>query len=122
MAGTDFDREQYLAAKLTPVFFGAAINNFGVRELLNGFTEWATPPQFRHARLAAGERDVQPQEEKFTGFVFTIQAHMDPKHRASVAFLRVCSGVYHTGMDNHSIRHNGVARVSNAPGVMEAVR
>ncbi|NGY05568.1 peptide chain release factor 3 [Solimonas terrae] len=122
MAGTEFDREQYLAAKQTPVFFGSAINNFGVRELLNGFTQWAPPPQHRHARVGDSERDVQPEEEKFTGFVFKIQANMDPKHRDRVAFLRVCSGVYRKGMDIHSVRLNGNVRVSNALVFMAADR
>jgi len=122
MAGTDFDIEQYRAARLTPVFFGSAINNFGVRELLNGFTEWAPGPQFRHARTPDGERDVQPAEDKFTGFVFKIQANMDPKHRDRVAFLRVCSGVYRKGMDIHSVRLNGPVRVSNALVFMAADR
>src|SRR3546814_13879277 len=80
------------------------------------------PPQFRHARLAAGERDVQPQEEKFTGFVFKNQANMDPKHRDRVAFLRVCSGVYRKGMAIHSVRLTGVVRVSNALVFMAADR
>src|SRR3546814_5405150 len=114
MAGTDFDREQYLAAKLTPVFFGAAINNFGVRELLNGFTEWAPPPQFRHARLAAGERDVQPQEEKFTGFVFKIQANMDPQHRDRSeehtselqSLMRISYAVFCLKKNNNTQQHN----------------
>src|SRR3546814_20736422 len=97
MAGTDFDREQYLAAKLTPVFFGAAINNFDVRELLNGFTEGAPPPQLRHARLAQGERDVEPQAEKFTDFVYKIPEKMDPNHQAHDAFVRVGLGDYRTG-------------------------
>jgi peptide chain release factor 3 len=100
------------------VFFGAAINNFGVRELLNGFTDWAPPPQSR----TADTRDVQVKEEKFTGFVFKIQANMDPKHRDRVAFLRVCSGVYRKGMLLHSVRLNGPVRVSNALTFMAADR
>ncbi|WP_028081663.1 peptide chain release factor 3 [Solimonas soli] len=122
MAGAEFDLEQYRAAALTPVFFGSAINNFGVRELLNGFTGWAPEPQPRHAKTPDGERDVQPTEEKFTGFVFKIQANMDPKHRDRVAFLRVCSGVYRKGMNIHSVRLNGPVRVSNALVFMAADR
>ncbi|MFT4047897.1 MAG: peptide chain release factor 3 [Solimonas sp.] len=122
MAGAEFGIGQYRAARLTPVFFGSAINNFGVRELLNGFTEWAPAPQSRHARTPDGERDVQPTEEKFTGFVFKIQANMDPKHRDRVAFLRVCSGVYRKGMNLHSVRLNGPVRVSNALVFMAADR
>ncbi|WP_028008087.1 peptide chain release factor 3 [Solimonas flava] len=122
MAGSEFDLDQYRAAMLTPVFFGSAINNFGVRELLNGFTAWAPPPQSRHAKTPGGERDVQPDEEKFTGFVFKIQANMDPKHRDRVAFLRVCSGVYRKGMNIHSVRLGGPVRVSNALVFMAADR
>ncbi|NKF22153.1 peptide chain release factor 3 [Solimonas marina] len=122
MAGAEFELDEYRAARLTPVFFGSAINNFGVRELLNGFTAWAPPPQFRHARTPDGERDVQPDEDKFTGFVFKIQANMDPKHRDRVAFLRVCSGVYRKGMDIHSVRLDGPVRVSNALVFMAADR
>ena len=114
MAGTEFDLEQYRAAKLTPVFFGAAINNFGVRELLNGFTEWAPPPQPRIAQFREQPHEVFPEHEKFSGFVFKIQANMDPRHRDRVAFLRVCSGVYRKGMALHSVRLNGPVRVSNA--------
>jgi len=118
MAGTDFDLDLYRAAKLTPVFFGSAINNFGIRELLNGFTEWAPPPQPRHSDL----RDVQPAEEKFSGFVFKIQANMDPKHRDRVAFIRVCSGAYKRGMTLHSVRLGGPVRVSHALTFMAADR
>ncbi|HEX4872094.1 MAG TPA: peptide chain release factor 3 [Nevskiaceae bacterium] len=118
MAGTGFDLDAYRAARLTPVFFGAAINNFGVRELLNGFTEWAPPPQPR----AAQERAVQPAEAGFSGFVFKIQANMDPRHRDRVAFLRVCSGVYRKGMTLHSVRMNGPVRVSHALVFMAADR
>ncbi|MGB0954460.1 MAG: peptide chain release factor 3 [Panacagrimonas sp.] len=110
MAGNAFDLDQYRAAKLTPLFFGSAISNFGVRELLNGFVEWAPAPLPRQA----ANRPVQPEEEKFSGFVFKIQANMDPKHRDRVAFLRVCSGTYKKGMNLHSVRLGGPVRVSNA--------
>jgi len=109
-AGHDFDLAQYRAAKLTPVFFGSAINNFGVRELLNGFVEWAPPPAPRAADL----REVQPDEAKLTGFCFKIQANMDPKHRDRVAFVRICSGPYRKGMTLHSVRLGGPVRVSHA--------
>ena len=122
MAGNGFDLEQYRAAKQTPVFFGAAINNFGVRELLNGFTDWAPPPQPRGAEFNGIEREVLPLHDKFTGFVFKIQANMDPKHRDRVAFLRVCSGVYKKGMLLHSVRLNGPVRISNALTFMAADR
>jgi len=118
MAGTDFDLERYRAAKLTPVFFGAAINNFGVRELLNGFTDWAPDPLPRHTE----SREVAPTEPKFSGFVFKIQANMDPKHRDRVAFLRVCSGIYRKGMTLHSVRLGGPVRVNHALIFMAADR
>ncbi len=122
MAGDGFDMALYRAAKQTPVFFGAAINNFGVRELLNGFTDWAPPPQPRHAEFKGVQHEIFPTHAKFTGFVFKIQANMDPKHRDRVAFLRVCSGVYSKGMVLHSVRLDGPVRVSNALTFMAADR
>jgi peptide chain release factor 3 len=122
MAGTEFDLEKYRAAQLTPVFFGAAINNFGVRELLNGFVEWAPPPQPRVAQFKGQDFPIHPEHEKFTGFVFKIQANMDPKHRDRIAFIRVCSGRYHKGMQMHSVRVGGHVRVSNALTFMAAER
>lgn len=95
-----FQLAEYLAGQLTPVFFGSAINNFGVRELLNAIATYAPPTQPRPTRT----REVLPQEEKFTGFVFKIQANMDPAHRDRMAFLRVCSGRYQNGMKMHHVR------------------
>lgn len=118
MAGTEFNLEDYRAAKLTPVFFGSAINNFGVSELLDGFAEWAPPPQPREAEPAP----VSPDAQGFSGFVFKIQANMDPKHRDRVAFLRVCSGVYERGMPLHSVRLGQPVRVSSALIFMAAER
>ena len=89
-----FDRTQFLAGRLTPVFFGSALNNFGVRELLDAFAEYAPQPQSRETT----SRVVLPTEEKFSGFIFKIQANMDPMHRDRIAFLRVCSGRYQQGM------------------------
>jgi peptide chain release factor 3 len=122
MAGDGFDLEQYRAAKLTPVFFGSGINNFGVRELLNSFTEWAPPPQPRIAEFKGQPYPIHPEHGKFTGFVFKIQANMDPKHRDRVAFLRVCSGSYRKGMQLHSVRLDGPVRVSHALTFMAADR
>ncbi|HEX7382318.1 MAG TPA: peptide chain release factor 3 [Nevskiaceae bacterium] len=118
MAGTEFDLAAYRAAKLTPVFFGSAINNFGVRELLNGFVAWALPPQPR----ATTARLVQPDEDKFSGFVFKIQANMDPLHRDRVAFLRVCSGHYHDGLHPYSVRLGKELRINGALTFMAAER
>ncbi len=122
MAGAAFDLDSYRAAKLTPVFVGAAINNFGVRELLNGFVDWAPSPQPRVAAFNGTDREVYPEHDKFSGFVFKIQANMDPKHRDRVAFLRVCSGVYRKGMSLHSVRLGGIVRISNALTFMAADR
>lgn len=101
-ASNEFNLEEFLAGELTPVFFGSAINNFGVREILDALIDWAPAP---HAR-AAIERVVEPDEAKFTGFVFKIQANMDPKHRDRIAFLRVCSGQFTRGMKMKHIRIN----------------
>jgi peptide chain release factor 3 len=89
-----FNLDSFLAGHLTPVFFGAALRNFGVRELLEGISRLAPPPGSR----GTVERQVQPTEEKVSGFVFKIQANMDPNHRDRVAFLRLCSGRFRRGM------------------------
>lgn len=88
-ASEPFDHSAYLRGEQTPVFFGSAINNFGVRELLQSITGWAPPPLSRNGGL----RQVDPFEAPFSGFVFKIQANMDPRHRDRIAFLRVCSGL-----------------------------
>jgi len=98
-----FDREAYLAGRQTPVFFGTALGNFGVREMLDGFVEWAPPPLPRETDV----RPVEPEEEKFSGFVFKIQANMDPKHRDRIAFMRLCSGRYQRGM---KMRHTRIGK------------
>ncbi len=85
-----FDQEAYLKGEVSPVFFGSALNNFGVRELLDCFIQIAPPPQGRPTHI----RTVQPSEPKFTGFVFKIHANIDPKHRNRIAFIRVCSGIF----------------------------
>ena len=113
-AGDGFDLAQYRAAKLTPVFFGSGINNFGVRELLNGFVEWAPPPGPRVGEFKGTKYDIFPEHKKFTGFCFKIQANMDPKHRDRVAFVRICSGRYHKGMHFHSVRVGDTIRVGQA--------
>lgn len=89
-----FDRQAYLEGHLTPVFFGSAINNFGVQELLQGLGEFAPQPR----PMKAHERDVRPEENKVSAFVFKIQANMDPKHRDRIAFTRICSGHFKKGM------------------------
>jgi peptide chain release factor 3 len=99
-ASHPFEEEAFLQGELTPVFFGTALGNFGVDHMLDGLVEWAPPPMPRKTDT----RIVQADEEKFTGFVFKIQANMDPKHRDRVAFMRVVSGRYETGMKLHQVR------------------
>ena len=87
-AGTSFALDKFLSGELTPVFFGTALSGFGVNDMLDHFVKWAPQPQAREANA----RSISPLEKQFTGFVFKIQANMDPKHRDRMAFLRICSG------------------------------
>lgn len=105
-----FDLQEYLAGRLTPVFFGTALGNFGVREMLDGFVEWAPAPLSRNSDA----RVVAADETDFSGFVFKIQANMDPKHRDRIAFLRVCSGKYTKGMKMRHVRIEKDIRISDA--------
>ena len=105
-----FDRESYREGHLTPIFFGSAINSFGVREVLNGLQAYAPPP--RPQPTAA--RAVQPDENKVTGFVFKIQANMDPKHRDRIAFVRLTSGHFKRGMKLKHVR-SGKQMAISAP-------
>ena len=95
-----FDLEAYLAGTLTPVFFGSAINNFGVKEVLEGLHKFAPTPRPHPAQ----ERMVSPDENKVSGFIFKIQANMDPKHRDRIAFMRICSGHFRRGQALKQIR------------------
>ena len=95
-----FDMDLYLAGSLTPVFFGSAINNFGVQEILDGLHNMAPTPRPQ----AALEREIKSDENKVTGFVFKIQANMDPKHRDRIAFMRICSGHFKRGMNLVQVR------------------
>ena len=113
-----FELGLYLAGKQTPVFFGAAIHNYGVRELLDSFVHFAPPPQPR----ATKTRPVAPDEDSFTGFVFKIQANMDPAHRDRIAFVRVCSGEYRPGMRMYHTRMGREVRVGDAITFMAADR
>ncbi|MDR1946857.1 MAG: peptide chain release factor 3 [Desulfovibrio sp.] len=114
-AGTPFSRERYLAGELTPVFFGSAVNNFGVRELLDSFILLAPAPLPRPALTESGElRMVSPEEEEFSGVVFKIQANMDKAHRDRMAFMRVCSGRFTRGMRIRHLRTGRAGAVSNA--------
>ncbi len=93
-AANPLEMDHFLNGSQTPVFFGSALNNFGVRELLDAFVEMAPPPRPR----PSASREVSPYEEPFSGFVFKIQANMDPAHRDRMAFLRICSGKFTRGM------------------------
>ncbi len=105
----DFDKTAYLSGALNPVFFGSAINNFGVKELLDCFVDIAPGPLQRDAE----ERLVNPSEETFSGFVFKIHANMDPKHRDRIAFLRVCSGVFERNTNYLHVRQDRKIKFSN---------
>jgi len=109
----DFDMDAYRAGNQTPVFFGSAINNFGVRELLTGLTELAPPPRNQPATVGGVERSVEPNEEKVSGFVFKIQANMDPKHRDRIAFVRLCSGQFKRGLKMNHVRSGKILKVHN---------
>jgi len=117
-ATESFSPADYRAGQQTPVFFGSAVNNFGVEELLASFTTHAPGPLPRTAR----ERTVDPQEEHLTGFVFKIQANMDPMHRDRIAFMRLCSGKYSRGMRMYHTRLAKEVRVADALTFMAADR
>jgi peptide chain release factor 3 len=103
-----FDEDSYLEGHLTPIYFGSAINNFGVRELLQGIAELAPPPRPQ----PAVERSVEPDEAKVSGFVFKIQANMDPKHRDRIAFVRLASGKFQRGMKLKHVRSGKMMAIS----------
>lgn len=109
-ASHTFDRDAFVEGKLTPVYFGTALGNFGVNHLLDGLAQWALAPQARQAQ----ERSVQADEENFSGFVFKIQANMDPKHRDRIAFMRICSGHYEKGMKMQHVRLEKDIKVTDA--------
>lgn len=117
-ASHEFELELFLEGELTPVYFGTALGNFGVDHMLEGLTDWAPAPQPR----ATDVRQVESQEEKFSGFVFKIQANMDPMHRDRIAFMRICSGKYHKGMKLKHVRIGKDVRVSDAVTFMAGDR
>jgi peptide chain release factor 3 len=104
-----FTLSTYRGGHLTPVYFGSALNNFGVRELLDGLVELAPPPR----QQPAADRVVDPAERQVSGFVFKIQANMDPKHRDRIAFVRLCSGRFQRGMKLHHVRSGKTLAVHN---------
>ncbi|MDO8494283.1 MAG: peptide chain release factor 3 [Deltaproteobacteria bacterium] len=109
-AGHDFNHEKFLQGKLSPVFFGSAVKNFGVQELLEAFLQYAPSPLPRPAE----ERLVEPDEANFSGVVFKIQANMDPKHRDRTAFVRICSGEFIRGMEVYHVRNQRGFKINNA--------
>ena len=117
-ASHEFDREAFLAGALTPVFFGSALSNLGVKEMLDHFVEYAPPPLPRQATT----RTVVPEEEKFTGFVFKIQANMDPAHHDRIAFVRITSGRFEKGMKLKHVRIDRSVTINNAITFMAAKR
>ncbi|EKE82874.1 peptide chain release factor 3 [Idiomarina xiamenensis] len=110
-ASNSFDKELFLAGELTPVFFGTALGNFGVDHMLDGLVDWAPVPQ---PRETDDGQAVAADNAAFSGFVFKIQANMDPKHRDRVAFLRIVSGQYEKGMKMHQVRVGKDVRISDA--------
>ena len=109
-ASNEFDLDMFLAGELTPVYFGTALGNFGVDHMLDGVTNWAPTPKPRETEARA----VEATEEKFSGFVFKIQANMDPKHRDRVAFMRIVSGKYEQGMKAKHVRIGKDVRIGDA--------
>ena len=112
----EFNRDQYLSGEVSPVFFGSAVNNFGVRELLDCFVEIAPEPLPRSAE----ERIVNPEEDQFSGFVFKIHANMDPNHRDRIAFLRICSGKFQRNTNYLHVRQGRKMKFSNPTSFMAA--
>lgn len=110
----EFDREAYLRGELAPVFFGSALNNFGVQELLNCFVDIAPSPQ----PIQAEERVVDPHEEGFTGFVFKIHANMDPNHRSCIAFVKICSGRFERNANYKHVRLGKMMKFSSPTAFM----
>ncbi|MCZ6667323.1 MAG: peptide chain release factor 3 [Gammaproteobacteria bacterium] len=117
-ASSSFDLDSFLSGELTPVFFGSAINNFGMAELLDAFNEYAPSPMARPTQT----RRVQPDEDQLTGFVFKIQANMDKQHRDRIAFMRICSGKYTRGMKLRHVRIKKDMKIPNAVTFMAADR
>ncbi len=109
-AGEQFDPAAVVEGKLTPLFFGSAMNNFGVQLLLDGFLNYAIPPAPRNSSIGI----VKPEDENFSGFIFKIQANMDPKHRDRIAFLRVCSGKFTRDMQATHTASGKKIRLSNS--------
>jgi peptide chain release factor 3 len=110
----EFDIQDYLDAKIAPVFFGSALNNFGVQEILDCFVEIAPTPR----KSFTEEREISPYEDKFSGFVFKIHANMDPNHRDRIAFVKICSGRFQRNTNYLHVRHNKQLKFSNPTSFM----
>lgn len=110
----EFDVNTYLNGDIAPVFFGSALNNFGVKELLDCFCKIAPTPR----PIQAEERQVKPEEEGFSGFVFKIHANMDPNHRSCIAFVKICSGKFERNVNYKHVRHNKLMRFSSPTAFM----
>jgi peptide chain release factor 3 len=117
-ASHEFDMDLFLKGELSPLFFGTALGNFGVDHMLDGLTDWAPAPMSRQTDT----RLVEATEEKFSGFVFKIQANMDPKHRDRIAFMRVVSGKYEKGMKMRHVRLGKDVNISDAVTFMAGDR
>jgi peptide chain release factor 3 len=112
-AGAEFSADDFNRGAVIPVYFGSAINNFGVEPFLRALLEFAPPPVARTATLPNGERvEIDPRDEAFTGFVFKIQANMDKRHRDRLAFMRVCSGIFEKDMTVHHARLGRAVRMT----------
>ena len=109
-----FEAEEYREAMVSPVFFGSALNNFGVKDLLDNFIKIAPSPQF----VTAQERKIYPEEEKFTGFVFKIHANMDPNHRDRIAFVKIVSGIFKRNTNYLHVRNNKKLKFSSPTAFM----
>lgn len=107
-AGDEFDLDRVLSGDLTPVFFGSALTNFGVEPFLKSFLNITTPPQPRESNLGP----IDPSNDNFSGFIFKIQANMNPTHRDRIAFLRICSGKFEKGMQVNHVQENKKVRLS----------
>lgn len=119
-----FNEEEYLAGIQTPVFFGSALYNFGVKEVLDMITNWAPAPKQREVKLApydveAEKKTIEPSHKKFSGFIFKIQANMDKKHRDRIAFMRVCSGIFKRNTKVFHVRSEKDVKISN-PQIFQA--
>lgn len=110
----EFKKETYLNSEISPVFFGSALNNFGVRELLDAFVEIAPSPQPKEAE----EREVKPEEDKFSGFIFKIHANIDPNHRSRIAFAKIVSGTFHRNTNYLHVRQGKNLKFSSPTSFM----